>query len=796
MISLKSLHKLYRVKGQAPVEALKGIDLTLPDTGFVFILGKSGSGKSTLLNVLGGLDSFDEGDLILFGKSAKTFTMKDYNSYRSEYVGFIFQEYNILPHQTVYENVALALQIQGKSPSEKDIEEILSKVGILDLKDRKPGQLSGGQKQRVAIARALVKKPKVILADEPTGALDSQNTKDIFDLLSELSRECLVVCVTHDGAYAERYADRIVRLKEGRIIGDYVKSREEKKTVAGSDNVYVLSKGLYEIPEPDKITGADLTAILESTKDVPGKAYYAYGETIRLPVDLIEGDDSEKIPYGFLERDPFLADKKEDTLSYKSGNSHLSLLTILKMGAENITHGITRLCITIVLSIMAFTMLGVVSAVSSFDASGAFASSQEIYSQHMTAITKVFRDDGEESTSGSQNMTEQDFAIVRERFEEALPSYRAIGASLSADLLATDFEGSDTYFRTALYTATALPSNYDFASLDYDIVGSLPKGKDEVLLTNYHYELFSRAGVRFADGDSLAASSFAPSDLVGKSLFLSSGGNASPFVVSGILMTELSGEDLEKAFTAENYNRDVISFASIVRNYYNYGPALTCYLTEEALRDETVRSTLMMNGSISFALVPSLESSSLKDIYGFAQETFPFADYDSALEENFVKKSYVPSTPVYTSLNGASFKNAFSTISLIGIYAAIALAVLSVLITMNYMFTSISFKKEEIGVLKGLGARSTDIFGIFAIQAVILGVFNFALASLLSFFVIGFLDGFLQNFFAIPLHLIGFNYVTALLLLLVSVLVALLAALIPSYSIASMKPVDAMKRGE
>ena len=134
MISLKSLHKLYRVKGQAPVEALKGIDLTLPDTGFVFILGKSGSGKSTLLNVLGGLDSFDEGDLILFGKSAKTFTMKDYNSYRSEYVGFIFQEYNILPHQTVYENVALALQIQGKSPSEKDIEEILSKVGILDLK--------------------------------------------------------------------------------------------------------------------------------------------------------------------------------------------------------------------------------------------------------------------------------------------------------------------------------------------------------------------------------------------------------------------------------------------------------------------------------------------------------------------------------------------------------------------------------------------------------------------------------------------------------------------------------------
>ena len=188
MIEIRNLHKSYRVKGEKPVEALKGIDIVLPDTGFVFVLGKSGSGKSTLLNVLGGLDSFDEGDLILFGKSAKTFSMRDYNSYRSEYVGFIFQEYNILPHLSVFDNVALALQIQGREPKAEEIDAILKKVGIFELRDRKPSQLSGGQKQRVAIARALVKKPKVILADEPTGALDNQNTKDILTFFPNSAR--------------------------------------------------------------------------------------------------------------------------------------------------------------------------------------------------------------------------------------------------------------------------------------------------------------------------------------------------------------------------------------------------------------------------------------------------------------------------------------------------------------------------------------------------------------------------------------------------------------------------------
>ncbi len=791
MIEIRNLHKSYRVKGEKPVEALKGIDIVLPDTGFVFVLGKSGSGKSTLLNVLGGLDSFDEGDLILFGKSAKTFSMRDYNSYRSEYVGFIFQEYNILPHLSVFDNVALALQIQGREPKAEEIDAILKKVGIFELRDRKPSQLSGGQKQRVAIARALVKKPKVILADEPTGALDNQNTKDIFNLLSELSKECLIVCVTHDGAYAERYADRIIRLKNGCVIGDYTKEENVRKPIKGSGDVFSVSKGLLEIASMENLQEKDIQAIKNVTKGSNGKTYVAYGDKIRFPIDLIEGDDAETIPYGFA------ATKMEDIHAsvdkdnrYQSGNSHLSLLTILKMGAENITHGISRLCFTIILSILAFTMLGVVSAVSSFDSRAAFASSTDLYSQQSMAITKVFySDEGNASTEAYLN--DKDFTAVREQFPESLPSYRAIACSLESNLVETELLEENDYLRSSLLSVTLLDEETSLEDFGLTLSGKRPTKADEVVLTNYHLSLFSQVGVSFVDGSTIEKGKEVTSeDVIGKEIRLSSL-SEEPFTVTGVLSTDLTLEDLVSAYTDPTYVPDTLSRSSIIRNYFRNGPALTCYLSPSILEDPDRFGLLSPTGEeISFVLVPTDGGKSLDDIFDFSKKRF---DLTETAEDN-VAQGFVPSTPVYTALNGAGFRNSFSTITEIGLYAAIALAVLSILITMNYMFTSIAFKKEEIGVLKGLGSRSTDIFGIFAIQAVILGVFNFALSALLSFFVINFLDSFLGAFFSIPLHLIGFNLVTAGLLLLVSVLIALLSALIPSYSIASMKPVDAMKR--
>ena len=187
MLELKNVTKVYTGKGGA-VKALDDVSLRFPEKGLVFLLGKSGSGKSTLLHIAGGLDSPTEGEIVVLGKSSKDFTESDYDGYRNAYVGFIFQEYNVLDEFTVEENIALALQLQGKPQTKEKIAVILREVDLLSLAYRKPNTLSGGQKQRVAIARALVKDPKIVLADEPTGALDSQTGKQVFEILKKLAR--------------------------------------------------------------------------------------------------------------------------------------------------------------------------------------------------------------------------------------------------------------------------------------------------------------------------------------------------------------------------------------------------------------------------------------------------------------------------------------------------------------------------------------------------------------------------------------------------------------------------------
>ena len=203
-------------------KALDHVSLNLRDNEFVAILGPSGSGKTTLLNIVGGLDRYDSGDLIINGISTKKYKDRDWDSYRNHTIGFVFQSYNLIPHQTVLANVELALTISGVTSSQRRAmaAEALSRVGLGDHIHKKPNQLSGGQMQRVAIARALVNNPDILLADEPTGALDSDTSLQIMDLLKEVASDRLVVMVTHNPDLARDYATRIVTLKDGRILGD------------------------------------------------------------------------------------------------------------------------------------------------------------------------------------------------------------------------------------------------------------------------------------------------------------------------------------------------------------------------------------------------------------------------------------------------------------------------------------------------------------------------------------------------------------------------------------------------
>ena len=221
MLELRQIKKDYPTSGET-VHALKGIDLSFRKSEFVAILGPSGCGKTTLLNIIGGLDSYTSGDLVINGRSTKDYSARDWDSYRNHSVGFIFQTYNLIPHQNVLSNVSLSLTLSGvpKAEAKRRATEALEKVGIAEQKRKRPSEMSGGQMQRVAIARAIVNDPDIILADEPTGALDTATGIQVMEILKEISKDRLVIMVTHNPELAEKYATRTVTMLDGLITGD------------------------------------------------------------------------------------------------------------------------------------------------------------------------------------------------------------------------------------------------------------------------------------------------------------------------------------------------------------------------------------------------------------------------------------------------------------------------------------------------------------------------------------------------------------------------------------------------
>ena len=289
MLEAINLCKVYKPKKGVPVKALDGISLRFPEKGMVFLLGKSGSGKSTLLNLLGGLDKYDSGEIIIKGVSSKDFKQQYFDSYRNTYVGFIFQEYNILDEFSVGANIALAIELQGRKATDEEINNILREVDLEGYGDRKPNELSGGQKQRVAIARALIKNPEIIMADEPTGALDSNTGRQIFDTLKKLSRDKLVIIVSHDREFSEQYADRIIELADGHVIsdveysGDSEEAEQEDNIIYDNDMVRIASG--YHLTEEDRLAINDYIDRLGSGQVTLrlGKIQRAYGDNEKKP---------------------------------------------------------------------------------------------------------------------------------------------------------------------------------------------------------------------------------------------------------------------------------------------------------------------------------------------------------------------------------------------------------------------------------------------------------------------------------------------------------------------------------
>jgi len=358
MLQLKNISKSYKNKVGEDTVALRNVSLVLEDTGMVFITGESGCGKSTLLNVLGGLDTYSSGTYLIEGRDFKRLSDKDIDAFRNTYLGFVFQEYNTLEHLTVKENIALSYELKGQQINETEIEKALASVGLKNFLDRHPNEISIGQKQRVSIARALIKRPRILLADEPTAAIDKKASEQIWRLLKELSKTRLVIVTNHDHGVAERYADRIITLEDGRIIGDKDLRYESQVIVSGN---------VLKIPAGGKLTEENLEQINKYAQDSLRKPTYVCLYRNKNDVAILNAPAVKKIDEIEKAKEIEIpAREKREKRSFDLIKSQMPKKNMAKMAYSNLTMSKTRTAFTLVLTIVALIFFGMFCVLSNY----------------------------------------------------------------------------------------------------------------------------------------------------------------------------------------------------------------------------------------------------------------------------------------------------------------------------------------------------------------------------------------------------------------------------------------------
>ncbi len=507
MLEVRNLKKEYKTKNGVVTKALDDVSLTFPETGMVFILGKSGSGKSTLLNVCGGLDKADSGEIVIKGKSSKEFSGSDFDSYRNTFVGFVFQEYNILDEFTVEQNIALALELQNKKRDKAIIDKILDDVDMTSFASRKPNTLSGGQKQRVAIARALVKEPQIIMADEPTGALDSKTGQQVFDTLKKLSKEKLVIVISHDRDFAEQYGDRIIELKDGKILSDQTRAPID----AEHQNVKFFGTDVVSITNGAELTDDDLQSIKKFLNKSGGSAVIS---TSREQITQMQQDRPE-IDVGAFENIKEQPKSKEYP-KQKLIRSHLPVRHAIKMGGSSLKTKPVRLMFTILLSLVAFILFGLVSTLMMFD--GHDVTVQTFMDSGINYInlgkeyfiSESYDDDDGENTfeyTNSTVFTDEEYNEYLKKYGNAIRSVDANGLSVDNVTMTSyvsSFYGPNGGYRINGY----IPAT---AALDI-LAGELPSADDEIMITDFMFDGLKASGTKFKKSNDSNAQTVTVSD--------------------------------------------------------------------------------------------------------------------------------------------------------------------------------------------------------------------------------------------------------------------------------------------
>ena len=602
MLELRHLTKIYKTAGGAETRAIDGVSLSFESTGLVFLLGKSGSGKSTLLNLAGGLDAPTEGEVLVMGRSSKVFSGRDFDSYRNTYVGFVFQEYNVLNEFNVEENVALALELQGRPRDRKRVLEILEEVDLAPYAKRRPGTLSGGQKQRVAIARALVKDPQIIMADEPSGALDSATGKQVFETLKKLSRRRLVLVVSHDREFAEIYGDRIIELKDGKVLSDVTKKRQaatlDRNAIKHGDNTVTLKHGT-------PVSDATIEFIREFLEKSTGEILLSRDEGDILRFKRASRIDETGARETFFETPPPVPYEGE---SVRFIRSRLPAARAVKIGASSLRLKPFRLLLTVLLSIIAFVMFGLFSTMILYNGERVLARSFLESEYDFLTLNKVY----ETRVSGSRNSADYAYDTAARFTPAEIASFgeTAFGAYTLGGLTPSnlDLPRNSILYRPTFTRVAAIPKEHPLTT---DMVGAYPALPNQIAVSEYFLECAQNAVFTRVSANGAASGVKEinrAEDLVGE--YLKCGDLV--FQISGVFR---GGALFEKYRALEEDDSDWLMRLMLEMHLSEGTPTLT--LVSEQFLD-------LFEG-----LIGGLEEDHTKEIFDYAENPFDLVFTDS-----------------------------------------------------------------------------------------------------------------------------------------------------------------------
>ena len=762
MLELKKINKSYKT-GDFVQHALKDVSLEFRKSEFVSILGPSGSGKTTLLNIIGGLDRYDKGDLIINNKSTKKFTDKDWDSYRNNCVGFIFQSYNLIGHISILDNVEISLTLSSVGTKEKKEKalEALDRVGLKEHAHKKPNQLSGGQMQRVAIARSLVNNPDIILADEPTGALDSKTSKQIMNLIKEIAKDKLVIMVTHNAELAHEYSTRIIEFKDGKLISDSNPITKEEKnedtiSIKKTSMSFLTALKLSYNNIKTKKGRTALTAFASSIGIIGIALILSLSNGFKIEIDEFEQDSLSQAPIMITEQ---AMSMDEETIEELQGNDLEKYPDEEKVYvAKDITETMTHT------NVITQDYMDYLDGLDQDDISG--ISYQ--YGTNFNIINKS--SDGYQMVSAT-NMQIQPWTLLpsKENDDEDTiieDNYDILAGSINNDEPGLILQVNS---KNQIYASTLEQLGFD-AEEEVSFEDIMSKELKVVLNNDY----YTKVGNYFIPNQNLEELYNNENNITLKVQAIIRGKEDKEILTSGTGLAYTNA--LTKLVISKNKDSDIVK----AQNESDYN-VLTNQPFDATTTKESVLSYL---GAESTPVAISIYPKDFKS----KDQILSYLDNYNEDKEEADTIQYTDMAAMLSSLS----QNIMDAITIVLIaFSSISLVVSSIMIGI-ITYISVLERTKEIGILRALGARKKDIKRVFDAETMIIGIFSGVLGIAIAYILTIPTNIIIENLSGLA-NVAKLNIIHAIILVMISVILTVIGGAIPANMASKRDPVIALR---